>query len=70
MPNAKTKHKPYWTVRQLAEALNFHRDTIYRMCERREIPYHRIAGQIRFSDSQVKTLKKATLVKAREGGLE
>ncbi len=61
--------RSFWTVKQLAEELSFHRDTIYRMVERREIEHHRIRGQIRFTPSQVKTLKKVTLVPARKDGI-
>lgn len=61
--------RPFWTVKMLAEEMNVHTDTVYRMVKRREIPHHRIHGKIRFSPDHVKALKKATRVPARKGGI-
>jgi len=60
-------HK-YRTVKMLAEELNLHPDTIYRMCERREITHYRIRGQIRFNPEHIRILKKTICIPARKGG--
>ena len=43
----------YYTVAELAELFKVSKDTVYKLCENREIPFIKIKGAIRFRHSTI-----------------
>ncbi len=51
--NANVREKGFFTPEELAEFLSVSKATIYRLAGRRELPFHRFGGVLRFSRADI-----------------
>ncbi len=58
--NADNRIKAFFTPEELAEFLAISKPTVYRLVEKRQLPFHKIGGVLRF--------KKADIEKYLESG--
>lgn len=53
--NADIKSKAFFTPDELAEFLSVSKATVYRLVGRRELPFHRIGGMLRFKKQDIES---------------
>jgi excisionase family DNA binding protein len=55
------------TVMELAELLRVHTSTLYRMCERGELPFFKIGSKFRFNRDQIDAWMRARSKRSQRG---
>jgi len=56
----------YLTVKEVAEVLKVSRDTVYRLLEKRDIPFYQFGGCRRIATSDLKQYLNSCLVQAQK----